>query len=79
MFQKLIAALKDSDSNVRGNTASALGNIGNAEALKKIIRLSEIDIYKAKIFTLARTLAVIFSKQKESFIPVYPELDLIQY
>ncbi|WP_167407656.1 hypothetical protein [Nostoc flagelliforme] len=53
---------------------SLLGNIGNAEALNKIIHLSEIDIYEAKIFTLARTLAVRFSKQKKPFIPVYPKL-----
>ncbi|MBW4569499.1 MAG: trypsin-like peptidase domain-containing protein [Tolypothrix carrinoi HA7290-LM1] len=74
MFQKLIAALKDSNSNVRRNAASALGNIGNAEALKKIIQLWEIDIYEAAVFTSARTLAVRFSKQKLSFIPVYPKL-----
>ncbi|MBN3940702.1 HEAT repeat domain-containing protein, partial [Nostoc sp. NMS9] len=70
----LIAALKNSDSDVRYYVASALGNIGNAEALNKIIGLSEIDIYEAEIFTSARTLAVRFSKQKLSFIPVYPEL-----
>lgn len=74
MSQELIAALKDSESDVKYYAASALGNIGNAEALNKIIRLSEIDIYEDKIFTSARTLAVRFSKQKESFIPVYPEL-----
>ncbi len=71
---ELIAALKDSESYVRGYAASALGNIGNVETLKKIIYLSEIDIYEDEIFTSARTLAVRFSKQKLSFIPVYPEL-----
>ncbi|MEH2084681.1 MAG: HEAT repeat domain-containing protein, partial [Nostoc sp.] len=72
--QELIAALKDSNYIVRYNAASALGKIGNAEALNKIIGLSEIDIYEGEIFTSARTLAVRFSKQKLSFIPVYPEL-----
>ncbi|MEH1861114.1 MAG: HEAT repeat domain-containing protein, partial [Nostoc sp.] len=37
MSQKLIAALKDSDFDVRGNAASALGKIGNAEAVQKLI------------------------------------------
>ena len=74
MSQELIAALKDSESDVRRNAASALGKIGNAEALNEIIHDWEIDIYEGKIFTSARTLAVRFSKQKEFFIPVYPEL-----
>ncbi|MBD2648785.1 HEAT repeat domain-containing protein [Nostoc foliaceum] len=71
---ELIAALKDSESYVRCYAAEALGKIGNAEALNKIIYLSEIDIYEGEIFTSARTLAVRYSKQKLSFIPVYPEL-----
>ncbi len=70
--QPLIAALNHSDIIVRFNAAVALGNIGNAETLKKLIESLEIDIYHQNIFSLARTLAVRFSKEKRSFIPVYP-------
>jgi len=34
--ERLIKQLRDQDSNVRANTAEALGNIGTPEALKAI-------------------------------------------
>ncbi|MBW4559636.1 MAG: HEAT repeat domain-containing protein [Mojavia pulchra JT2-VF2] len=69
----LISALNDLDSHVRSYAAQALGKIGNQEILAKVIQNPEIDIYEPDIFSLARMLAVRFSKQKLPFIPVYPE------
>ena len=70
----LIQALKDEDGDVRWNAAKALEKIGTLETLEKLIQSSEIDIYDPDIFSLARTLAIRFSKEKTPFIPVYPEL-----
>ncbi|MBD2459117.1 HEAT repeat domain-containing protein [Nostoc sp. FACHB-87] len=69
----LISALNDSDSYVRRNAAEALGKIANQEILAKLIQLPEINIYEYDIFSLARMLAVRFSKHKLPFIPVYPK------
>ena len=72
--EPLIQALKDKDRNVRYHAAEALGKIGILETLEKLIKSPEIDIHDSVIFSLARTLAVRFSKEKAPFIPVYPEL-----
>jgi HEAT repeat protein len=77
--EALMAALNHSDSDVRRQAAVALGNIGNAETLKNLIEFWEIDIYRKDIFTLARTLAVRFSKEKQLFIPVYPKFVRFKY
>jgi HEAT repeat protein len=74
MEEPLISALSDEDWNVKEKAASLLEKIGTPKALKKLIQLSEIDIYDPYIFPLARTLAVRFSKEKLPLIPVYPEL-----
>jgi HEAT repeat protein len=70
----LICALNREDSGVRRKVAEALIKIGTSETLGKLIQLPEIDIYDSDIFLLARTLAVRFSKGKQPFIPVDPEL-----
>jgi len=70
----LIEALNHKDIMVRTKAAGALGKIGTPEILAKLIQFPEIDIYEPDIFSLARTLAVRFSKEKRPFIPVYPEL-----
>ncbi|MCI0527428.1 MAG: HEAT repeat domain-containing protein, partial [Nitrospira sp.] len=70
----LIQALNDEASSVRKQATEVLGKIGTLETLKKLIQLPEINIYDADIFSLARKLAVRFSKKKVPFIPVYPEL-----
>ncbi|WP_242038139.1 HEAT repeat domain-containing protein [Tolypothrix sp. FACHB-123] len=70
----LTTTLDDLSWKVRVNTRRWLEEVGDVKTLEKIIRLPEIDIYEYSIFTLARILAVRFSKQKEPFIPVYPEL-----
>jgi HEAT repeat protein len=70
----LIDALNDSDSSFRESLAEVLGKISTCETLAKLIQLPEIDIYDPAIFSLARKLAVRFSKEKLPFIPVYPEL-----
>jgi len=74
--EALITALKDKNENnsVRRKAAKALGKIGTPEILAKLIQFPEIDIYEPDIFSLARTLAVQFSKERLPFIPVYPEL-----
>ncbi|MBD2343629.1 HEAT repeat domain-containing protein [Anabaena subtropica] len=69
----LITGLNHPDSFVKNTAAKALGKIGNSETLVKIIELPEIDIYDPAIFSLARMLAIRFSKQRLSCIPVYPE------
>jgi len=71
---ELINALHDLDRQDRWHAAGALREIGTKETLAKLIQLPEIDIRDPVIFPLARTLAVRFSKEKVSFIPVYPEL-----
>ena len=58
---------------MRWRAAEALGTIGNQEILEKLIKLGEINIYDPNIFSLARMLAIRFSKQKLPFIPVYPK------
>ena len=70
----LIDALNDSDSFFTESVAKVLGKISTSETLAKLIQLPELDIYDPAIFSLARTLAVRFSKEKLPFIPVYPEL-----
>ncbi len=59
---------------LRREAAEFLEQIGTSETLAKLIQLPEIDIYEPEIFLLARTLAIRFSKERLSFIPVYPEL-----
>ncbi|WP_292782031.1 HEAT repeat domain-containing protein, partial [Nostoc sp. NMS9] len=54
MSQKLIAALKDSDYNVRYHAAKALGKIGNAEAVPELIAAlkdsdSDVRRYAAEV------------------------------
>jgi len=66
--------IDDDDIFVRGLTVSDSGNIGTLEIWEKLIQSPEINIYDSDIFSLARTLAVRFSKEKTPFIPVYPEL-----
>jgi HEAT repeat protein len=70
----LTTVLNDDDSFVRLNATKALSLIGTKETLAKLIQLPEIDICRPDIFSLARTLAVRFSKERLPFIPVYPEL-----
>jgi HEAT repeat protein len=70
----LTTVLNDDDSFVRLNAAKALSLIGTKETLAKLIQLPEIDSCRPDIFSLARTLAVRFSKEKLPFIPVYPKL-----
>jgi HEAT repeat protein len=72
----LIAALSNSDDGVRRNAAEALGKIGDSRALEKLICSQEINIYEQSVFSLARSLAIKFSRQrpKPPFIPIYPEL-----
>jgi HEAT repeat protein/phage terminase Nu1 subunit (DNA packaging protein) len=72
--EALIAALNNSDGELREHAAEALAENGNAPTLKKLIESLEIDIRRPDIFSLTRTLAVRFSKEKLPFIPVYPEL-----
>jgi HEAT repeat protein len=69
----LINALRDDDSYVRSGAADALGSSGSLELLEKLIQDPEIDIYDTDIFPLARRLAVRYSKESVSFLPVYPE------
>jgi HEAT repeat protein len=64
---------------VRWKAAQALGKIGNAETLKKLIKFLDINIYDDDIFPLARTLAIRFSKENLPFIPVYPKLVRFSY
>ncbi len=52
----------------------ALGKIRNPETLQKLICNWKINIYDPDIFVLARKLAVRYSREKLSFIPVYPKL-----
>ena len=70
----LIAALQDEYSAVRSRAADALDNIGSLSCLEKLLQSRQINIYDKDIFSLARSLAIRFSKQKLPFIPVYPEL-----
>jgi HEAT repeat protein len=67
-----ILALHDTDSGV--SAISVLQRNSNSATLEKLLQLSKIDIYEPDIFSLARTLAVRFRKEKLPFIPVYPEL-----
>ncbi|KAF5412792.1 MAG: hypothetical protein C5S47_00625 [Candidatus Methanogasteraceae archaeon] len=71
--EALIQALNHEDSYVRRRAAAALGEIGSLEILEKLIQLPEIDIYDTNIFSLARKLAVRYSKERVPFLPVYPE------
>jgi hypothetical protein len=70
----LINALNNSDANVGLQAAKDLGTIGNSDTLDKLIKALDINIYDPHIFSLARTLAIRFSKDKLPFIPVYPKL-----
>jgi HEAT repeat protein len=69
----LITALNDEDSFVRWRAAEALGEIGSPSCLVKLIDSPQIDIYRSNIFSLARSIAIRFSKAGLPFIPVYPE------
>ncbi|HBB32536.1 MAG TPA: PBS lyase [Cyanobacteria bacterium UBA8803] len=70
----LIPVLQDRDWFVREQAAIALSRIGTPETLEKLLQLPERDIYRPEIFTLIRTLAVRFSRERMPLIPVYPEL-----
>ena len=70
----LIEALNREYSFVRISATEALEKVGTLETLEKLIQSPEIDIYAPHTFSLARTLAVRFSKEETPFIPVYPEL-----
>ncbi|MDJ0659558.1 MAG: HEAT repeat domain-containing protein [Crocosphaera sp.] len=70
----LIEALSDSNSEVRYSAAYALENIKCPEILEAIIKNQNIDIYKKNIFTLARKLAIRYSRYNLPYIPVYPHL-----
>ena len=73
-MESLIRTLKYGYYLNRRRVAEVLGNIGNLELLEKLIKDPQIDIYDANIFTVARRLAVRYSKERVSFLPVYPEL-----
>ena len=70
----LIVALVDEELYVRRSAADALGRIGNAVCLEKLLQSAELNIARPDIFLLARRLAIRFSKAGLPFIPVYPEL-----
>ncbi|MGQ3684302.1 MAG: HEAT repeat domain-containing protein [Candidatus Loosdrechtia sp.] len=70
----LIQAFKDEDSRARERTANALGKIGTLTTLEKLIKDPDLNIFAPEVFSLARSLAVRFRKEKSDFIPVYPEL-----
>ena len=72
-IEVLVRAIVFSPS--KQQAASALGEIGKleVEVLEKLLQLPKEKIYDPDIFTLARKLAVRFSKKKVPFIPVYPE------
>jgi HEAT repeat protein/phage terminase Nu1 subunit (DNA packaging protein) len=70
----LISILSQDKRTNKWKAAKALSQIGTPAILEKLIQLPEIDIRDPDIFSLARTLAVRFSKEKLPFIPVYPEL-----
>lgn len=71
----LIEALQNENSSGgRSDIAEALGQIGSATCLEKLLQSADPNlIYRPDIFPLARTLAIRFSKIGHSFIPVYPE------
>ncbi len=69
----LIDAVDDPDSQVRKSAVEALGKIGDIKTLEKLIELPQINIYHPQIFSIARTLAVRYSREKANFIPVYRE------
>ncbi len=69
----LISALNHSYSSVRSQAVTVLGKIDSPKVLKKLIRRTDIDIYRRDIFPLARKLAVRFSRERLPFIPVYPK------
>jgi HEAT repeat protein len=70
----LLFALNDQYGNIIRAALQALAQIGTSEVLEKLIQYPKIDIRRPDILSLARTLAVRFSKEKLPFIPVYPEL-----
>jgi len=71
----LISALNDEDRTVRGKAAATLGQIGSAVCLEKLLQSAVPHlIERLDVFSLARSLAIRFSKAGLPFIPVYPEL-----
>lgn len=70
----LIPSLQDQNWLVRDKAAVALSRIGTKETFEKLLQLPKQYIYRPEIYTLIRTLAVRFSREKIPLIPVYPEL-----
>lgn len=70
----LIPCLQDRNWFVRDRAAIALSQIGTKETFEKLLQLPKQYIYRPEIYTLIRTLAVRFSREKMPLIPVYPEL-----
>jgi HEAT repeat protein len=76
VIEPLIHALKDDSTAFKQDVVGALRRIGTVVALEKLLQSPIVDVYDPDIFPLARTLAVRYSKEKTSLIPVYPELVL---
>lgn len=70
----LIPSLQDQNWFVRDRAAIALSRIGTKETFEQLLQLPKQYIYRPEIYTLIRTLAVRFSREKMPLIPVYPEL-----
>ncbi|HBS69231.1 MAG TPA: PBS lyase [Cyanobacteria bacterium UBA11149] len=70
----LIPSLQDQNWLVRDKAAVALSRIGTKETFEKLLQLPKQYIYRPEIYSLIRTLAVRFSREKIPLIPVYPEL-----
>ena len=69
-IQELVEILKGEDSELRDIAINELKKIPRLDILKKLVESPEIDIYDPKIFSLARILAIRFSKEEVSYIPV---------
>jgi hypothetical protein len=72
-LEVLMYTLSGSDLWVKREAANALSKIGSIETLETLIRSPEIDIHEGPVFSLARTLAIRFSRERPAFFPVYPE------
>ncbi|MGK7885352.1 MAG: NACHT domain-containing NTPase [Crocosphaera sp.] len=73
-IKPLISLLNDEDEGVRNIAAWALDRIATPETLKNLIKDCNINIYDSHIFTLARKLAIRYSRRNLPYIPVYPHL-----